>query len=251
MKRIAILVIVVAAIGFAVWRTTMHPTVTRAQTPTVAAILEHYVNALGGRAAIQNATTRVSKGTIEVTGLDKVGIAESYAKAPNKYLTTVQLPGVGVFKHGFDGTSGWVSDPDPTKGLSDMGGEDLSSMRRAAEFYQPIKIAEVYTNLKLVGQQNVAGRPAYEIDADPGDGSIRRMYFDIESGLMVRNDEELDMPTGRASTLSYFEDYRDVQGVKHPFTIRQVQGETEATIHLVQILVNQPVDDAMFVKPKR
>jgi zinc protease len=250
-KRKVIIAIVLAAIGFAVWRTMVRPTVTRAQTPTVAAILEHYVTALGGRAAIQSATTRVSKGTIEVLGLQNVGVAESYAKAPNKYLTTVQLPGVGVYKHGFDGTSGWISDPDPKKGLSDMSGEDLSSMRRAAEFYQPIKIAEVYKNLKLVGQQNVAGRPAYEIDADPGDGTIRRMYFDVESGLMVRNDEELDLPGGRASTLSYFEDYRDVQGVKHPFTIRQVQGETEATIHLVQVLVNQPVDDAMFLKPKQ
>jgi zinc protease len=228
----------------------LRPTVTRAQAPTVAGIIDHYINALGGRAAIQKVTTRVSKGTIEIVGLPNAGIAESYAKAPNKYLTTVQLPGVGLFKHGFDGTSGWVSDPDPKKGLTDMGGEDLSSMKRASDFYQALRLTEMYPNMKLNGQQNVAGRLAYEIDADPGDGTLRRMYFDVENGLMVRNDEELDLPTGRASTLSYFEDYRDVQGVKHPFTIRQVQGETEATIHLTQINVNQPVDDALFVKPK-
>ncbi len=250
MKRIAIAIIVLGAIGFAVGRTMWRAPVTRAQAPTVAGILEHYENALGGRAAIQRATTRISKGTIEVAGYDGVGIAESYAKAPNKYLSTVELPKVGVFKHSFDGTSGWVSDPNPKKGLTDMTGEDLLSMKRASEFYQAIKLAEIYPNLKLVGQENVAGRPAYEIDADPRDGTIRRMYFDVESGLMVRNDEELDTPDGRASTLSYFEDYRDVQGVKHPFTIRQIQGETEATIHLTQIIINQPVDDAMFLKPK-
>jgi hypothetical protein len=77
------------------------------------------------------------------------------------------------------------------------------------------------------------------------------MFFDVEDGLLVRNDEELDTPQGRASTLSYYEDYRDVQGVKHPYTIRQVQGETTATIHLTQIISNQPIDDAMFAKPKQ
>ncbi len=246
MKRIVIAAIVVAAIGFAVWRAR----VTRAQTPTVASVLERYVNAIGGREAIQKATSRVSKGTIEVAGLNGVGIAESYAKAPNKYLTVIQLPGVGEFRRGFDGAVGWMSDPDPKRGLTDMSGEDLSSMRRAAEFYQAIKLAEVYPNMKLVGQQNVGGRPAYEIDTDPGDGTLRRMYFDVETGLMARGDEELDTARGRESTLSYFEDYRDVQGVKHPFTIRQIQGDTTATIHLTQIIANQPVDDAVFAKPK-
>jgi zinc protease len=246
-RRIAVLTIVVAAIGFAAWRT--H--VARAQAPTVASILDHYVSALGGHDAIQRSTTRVAKGTIEIVGMQGVGTAESYSKAPNKYLTIVQLPGVGLFKRGFDGTSGWVSDPDPKKGLTDMSGQDLSSMRRAADFYQSIKLNEIYPNMKLSGQQNVAGRPAYEIDSDPGDGTVRRMFFDVENGLLVRNDEELDTPQGRASTLSYYEDYRDVQGVKHPYTIRQVQGETTATIHLTQIISNQPVDDAMFIKPKQ
>jgi zinc protease len=243
-KRIVIVAIVVAAIGFAAWRTR----VTRAQAPTVASILEHYVNALGGREAIQRMTTRTAKGTFEATGMNAVGVAEAYAKTPNKYATLVQVPGVGESRHGFDGNSGWVSD---NGGLRDMQGQELSSMRRASEFYESLKIAQLYTKLTLKGVENVAARPAYEIDADPGDGTLRRMFFDVESGLMVRTDEELDTPNGRESTLSYLEDFKDVEGVKHPFTVRQVRGEQTFTVHLTQILVNQPIDDAKFAKPKQ
>lgn len=246
MKRIAIVAIVVAGIGFALWESVWRTHVTRAQTPTVASILDHYVTALGGRDVIQRMTTRVAKGTIEVSTLPEVGTAEAYAKAPNKYATVVQFPKIGESKRGFDGTSGWVSDPG---GLRDIAGEELSVMRRDSEFYDSLKIAQLYPKLTLKGIQNVAMRPAYEIDADPGDGSLRRMYFDVETGLIVRNDEELDTLNGRESTLVYLEDYRDVEGMKHPFTIRQIHGEQTITVHVVQILINQPIDDAKFVKP--
>ncbi len=246
MKRIAVVLIVLASIGFAVWQIISRTHVAQAQTPTVDSVLEHYVNALGGRAAIQRMTTRIAKGTFEATGITTVGTAEAYAKAPNKYATLIQVPGQGESKHGFDGNMGWVSDPG---GLRDMQGQELSSMRRAAEFYEALKMAQLYTKLSLKGTQSVAARPAYEIDADPGDGTLRRMFFDVETGLMVRNDEELDTPNGRESTLSYLQDYRDVEGVKHPFTIRQIHGEQTFTVHIVQVLVNQAIDDAKFAKP--
>ncbi|HUK30801.1 MAG TPA: hypothetical protein VLV89_06780, partial [Candidatus Acidoferrum sp.] len=216
MRRIAILTIIVAAIGFGLWQTLWRAHVTRAQTPTVNSILEHYVNALGGRDAIQRMKTRIAKGTIEVTGVPAVGSAEAYAKAPNKYATVIQFPSMKQAdttipgfetRRGFDGTSGWVSDPN---GLRDVTGEELSAMRRDSDFYDALTITQLYPKISLKGTENVAMRPAYEIDADPGDGSLRRMYFDVESGLLVRNDEELDTPTGRESTLTYIEDYRDV-----------------------------------------
>lgn len=252
MKRVVILGIVLAAAGFALWQTIWRTHVTRAQTPTVNSILEHYVIALGGREVIQRMTTRIAKGTIEVTGIEETGTAEAYAKAPNKYATVIQFPaakdGTPGFetRRGFDGTSGWTSDP---KGLKDVTGEELSAMKRNSEFYDSLKIAQLYPKLELKGIENVAMRPAYEIDGEPGDGSLRRMYFDVESGLMVRNDEELDTPDGRESTLSYIEDYRNVEGMKHPFTIREIHGDQTITVHILQILVNQPIDDARFTKP--
>jgi zinc protease len=255
-KRTAILTIVIAAIGFALWQTAWRAHVTRAQTPTVNSVLNHYVTALGGRDAIQRMKTRIAKGTIEVTGVDGAGSAEAYAKAPNKYATVIRfaskkaadgtpIPGYESM-HGFDGTSGWVSDP---KGLRDVTGQELAAMRRDSEFYDSLRITDVYPKLALKGTVNVAMRPAYEIDADPGDGSFRRLYFDVETGLLVRNDEELDTADGRESTLSYIEDYRDVEGMKHPFTIREIHGDQTVTVHIIQILINQPIDDAKFAKP--
>lgn len=216
-------------------------------TPTVNDILARYVTALGGRAAISRLTTRVSKGTLEVVGVEEKGTAESYAKAPNKYLSVITIPGYGEIRRVFDGLDGWLVTPDG--GATAMMGQDLSSTRRASEFYQPIELAKLYPKLSLKGKEDVDGKPAYIVVGDPDDGTIRRMYFDVASGLLVRNDEEVDSPQGRDTAVSFIGDYRDVEGTKQAFTFRQVHGKVTLIVRLTEIHVNVPVDDSKFAKP--
>jgi zinc protease len=217
--------------------------------PNVNDIVARYVSALGGRAAISKVTTRISKGTFELEGLDTKGTAESYAKAPNKYMTIITIPGYGEVRTCFDGLVGWTKRPET--GLVAMMGQDLSSQRRRAEIYQAIKLNELYPQLSLKGQQDVEGWPAYVVEGEPGDGTLRRMYFDVSSGLLTRNDEEQDSAEGRERTEFYLSDYREVEGVKVPFTIRQIQGKSILTVRLTDVLVNQPIEDSVFSMPAK
>jgi hypothetical protein len=215
--------------------------------PTVNDILARYVTALGGRAAISKISSRVSKGTFEIVGVEAQGTAESYAKAPNKYLSIITLPGYGEIRRCFDGQIGWLKNPET--GLAALVGQDLSSTRRSSDIYQAIELSELYPQMSLKGQQDVDGWPAYVIEAKPGDGTLRRMYFDVSSGLLIRNDEEEDTPQGRDLNESYLSDYHEIDGVKIPFTVKQVHGHTTAIVHLTDVRVNQPIDDAVFSKP--
>jgi zinc protease len=217
--------------------------------PTVDEILTRYVNALGGRAAIAKHTTRISKGTVEVVagGATENGTAESYSKAPDKYLSIVQIPDYGEVRNCFDGQIGWISRPGT--GIEPYTGQDLSSARRTADFYQSIDLKKLYPKMVLKGKEDVGKWPAYVVEADPGDGSLRRLYFDVSSGLLIRNDEEHDTPDGRDVVQSYLEDYRDVEGVKQPFTVRQAHGATHIIIKLTEVQMDQPIDDAKFAKP--
>ncbi len=89
------------------------------------------------------------------------------------------------------------------------------------------------------------------IEADPGDGSLRRMYLDAETGLLLRNDIERDTPLGRATSESYVSDYREVDGVRFPFTVRQVNPNLTFVVKLTEVKHNMPVDDAAFAKPTK
>jgi zinc protease len=213
--------------------------VAQSANPSVDDILTRYVAALGGRAAISKHTTRISKGTLELVGVTLDGTAESYSKAPNKYLSIINIPGYGEVRRCFDGQSGWLAGPD--NGVQSLVGQELSSTQRDAIFYQSLELKKTYPQMTLKGKQDVGTWPAYVIDGTTSDGTVRHMYFDVSSGLLIRADEESDTPQGRDTIQFFFEDYRDVEGVKQPFTVRQVHGKVSFIVRLTEVKWEDPI----------
>jgi zinc protease len=238
-----VVALILCGLTIVAWRAT----VTRAADPTVDDILARFVTALGGRAAISKHTTRTSKGTLEVVGVTTDGTAESYAKAPNKYISIINIPDYGQIRRCFDGQSGWISGPDT--GVQALAGQDLISTRRDANFYQSLDLKKLYPQMSLKEKEDVSGFPAYVVEANSGDGTVRRMYFDVSSGLLVRNDEITDTPQARDLVQSFLEDYREVEGVKQPYTVRQIHGKITFIVRLTDVKMDQPIDDAIFAKP--
>jgi len=216
--------------------------------PTIDQILDKYVKAIGGEQAIRKFTTTVIKGTLTLQG--KPGTFEAYAKAPNKFVMTRQLSENASWKitDGFDGSVGWQSTPQA--GVRSTSGQELGVSARSADFYAALKLKELYPKMTLRGQQSVANRPSYVIEADPGDGSLRRMYFDSENGLLMRNDIEYDTPRGRRVFSWYFEDYRDVDGIKVAYVRRQPDPGADFTSTITEIHHDVSVDDSKFAKPE-
>ena len=218
-------------------------------------VLAGYVAALGGRAALEKISSRVGKGNFEVSGIAMSGPVEMYAKAPNLMLMVLQMPGQETFKDGFDGRVGWEQNPDD--GITDKTGLELGSAMRDADFYQPLKLRLQYPNLIFKGTGKVSlgkggtgkveEREALVLEA-PRNGSPRRFYFDNVTGLLVRTEEW--NAAGKMTEAVEYQDYREIDGVKVPFTIHIVQ-DAHFTIKLTEVKHNLPVDDAIFVKPRK
>lgn len=223
------------------------------QAPTIDQILAKYVTALGGREAILKQTSRHVKGTATLEGLPAAGTAESYAKAPDKYFATIAFPEFGISKRGCDGQNGWTSDP--RNGVQDLTGADLDSMKRLSDMFQALDIRKNYPQLTLLANEDVEGQPAYVIRGALSDGSVRKMYFDVASGLMVRTVESTNTPDGEVAISVDYSDYREAGGVKYPYTVvnrtKAPDGSASTiTIRLAEVQTNVPVDDAVFKKPQ-
>jgi hypothetical protein len=218
-----------------------------AQEPTVDAVLEHYVQALGGKANLEKLTSRLATGIFEVPEWETKGPCEVYSKAPNKTMNTTDFAGYGVVARGFNGTSGWSKDPD--EGLRDVSGGELAEMKRAAEFHRELKLREQYAKMKLAGAQKLGGQDVQVIEATTPEGLLHKLYFDTQSGLLVRHDMQSEIPGGKMTTVVMLGDYRDVDGVKVPFTIEQNNPNFGFILRLKEVRHNVPVDDAKFEKP--
>jgi hypothetical protein len=215
--------------------------------PSVDQILDKYVQALGGKAAVEKLTSRVSKGTFEVDQMPGTATEEIYEKAPNKQLSITDAPNFGVVRRAFNGTAGWQDMPQT--GLQDVTGNQLTAMKRYSDFYRDIKLQELYPKMTVKGKESVNGHDAYVVEATPADGPPELMYFDVGSGLLVRAQGQAEGPNGTVMIDSTFDDYREVDGIKLPFVIHQSMGDFGFTIRLTEVKHNVPIDDAKFDKP--
>jgi len=76
-----------------------------------------------------------------------------------------------------------------------------------------------------------------------------RLYFDQQSGLLIRMVRYAETPVGRNPTQIDYADYREAGGAKIPFRWTLSRTNGRFTIQIAEAKVNVPVDDARFAKP--
>jgi outer membrane lipoprotein-sorting protein len=218
----------------------------QAALPTLDQVLDKYIAASGGRAALEKITSSQAKGTIDIPDANLSGTIELIQKAPNLASTVVELPGVGRQRDVFDGTTGWTEDP--MNGVRDKSGLELAESKRAAVFGRELKLKTLYQTMTVKGREQVGGRDAIVVEAVPAEGSPVKMSFDAENGLLVKQTGTRQTPQGPLEVTVTLENYRAVDGVQHAFTIRQSTSMFTAVIQLNEIKHNVPIDDAVFKK---
>ena len=211
-------------------------------------ILDNYIKAIGGREAWKKLTTRISTGTIDVPAMNLSGLVLVREKAPNLSVFTVNFNGA-AFQQGFDGTVGWSNDPQ--NGLRDQTGDELAETKRDSDFYHPIDLKQIYAKLTVAGTDKINDRDAYVVEGSSGALGTDKIYFDAQNGLVLRIVGQHHTTEGAATFTEDFSDFREVDGIKLPFTVHQESPSSTFTIKFTEIRHNEPIDDAIFAKPAK
>ncbi|MEP6706236.1 MAG: c-type cytochrome [Pyrinomonadaceae bacterium] len=214
--------------------------------PTVDQILTKYTDAIGGMAAIDKMKTRVMKGTY--TGFNGVALPyEVYQTAPDKFYVNVISP-QGTVERGFDSTVAWEKSP---RGLNELTNPVLDDLKSVFGFYRNIKLKEQFAQMRMGGKDKIGDRDVFIIGGRTIDSKRERLFFDAETGLLLRRITYTETPVGVIPEQIDFEDYRDVDGVKLPFTVRvsSVEPGLVSTRKYTEIKLNAPVDNSKFTRP--
>jgi hypothetical protein len=221
------------------------PGAAAAAPPTADDILNKYTNAIGGQAAIDKLKTRTMKGNYSLAN-GATGTYEVTQTAPDKfYVARGSQQGIG--EQGFNGNTGWQKDG---RGVADLRPDQLADLKAEYLFFRDLKLKEQYTRTNL-RKDKLDGRDVYVITGVRADKKRDRLFFDAETGLLLRRMGYVETPLGMVPDQTDYEDYRDVDGVKVPFTVKiaVVGGFSTATRKFTEIKFNAPVDDSRFNKP--
>jgi outer membrane lipoprotein-sorting protein len=219
---------------------------TRPQLPTIEALLSKYEESLGGAAALAQFKTRVMKGSYTTTNGTAMPY-EVYQSTPGKYHSVIKTPRQ-VVERVFDGTSGWVKN---SAGVNEIKGDQLFDFKRFVDFFRDIKLREQFSRMTVAGKEKIDDRDVYVVRAGTADGARERLFFDAETGLLVRRIIYIDSMIGIIPEQIDFSDYRVVDGMKLPFTVKNssVDPYSSGTRTFSEIRINVAVDDSNFRKP--
>ena len=213
-------------------------------SPTASQLLENYIQALGGAAAIEKITSRVEKGSANYRG--QTVSVEILRQAPQRQAVVRNLP-EGDSVLAFDGHSGWI-------GISgrpprEMLGAEMEAARMDADLQFPLHIQQMFPELRVEYPERIGGREAFVLFAIREGQPPVKLYFDEQSSLLVRLIRYANSPLGLDPEQIDYADYRYVDGVQVPFRMTFSQPGNISTIQVENVRQNVPVDPAKFAKP--
>ncbi|MET0164044.1 MAG: photosynthetic reaction center cytochrome c subunit family protein [Vicinamibacterales bacterium] len=240
--------------------------------PSAESILDKYIEAAGGAQRLAGLTSFVGKGTsVSFGGFGGGGDVELVAQAPDKRATIIifkEETGRGDQIRAYDGRTGWLRTPLNVLGEFQLTGTDLDGARVDAQLSFPGQIKQILTNLRTgppttiadlpaptsqsVLQQGVALDQTHVVDVVQGTGPrnlLVTLYFDRQTGLLLRELRYGTSPIGRIPTQIDFADYRDVNGIKFPFRITFAWLDGRDSIVLNNITTNVSIDATKFGRP--
>lgn len=217
---------------------------------TLESVLAKNYEAQGGLEKLKAIQTTFTKGKMMMQGLElPISI---YQKRPNLIRSEILVQGQKIVSV-YDGTQGWMINPmmgstDPI----DMPAEELKNVKEQADmdgFLIDWKAKE--HALELIGKEEVEGTDAYHIKVTTKDSTIRHIYIDADSYLEIQRKGKYPAQGKEIEISNSMGSYKKVGDYIFPFSSEgKADGKSYQQVLMDTIMVNVPVPDSLFARPK-
>jgi len=206
---------------------------------TAKSVIDNYLAAIGGVAKLKTITDFTEKATGSIQGIEvEMNIKQ---KAPDKYFQEMTIPAMSMtpIKIIVNGDSILVLQ---NGSKVDLPAEAKEYFKAKANIFPELnmKASELQLASNLV---SIDDATAYEIIEDKGEGSKTEHYFDINTGLKIR---EVTVAAGKNSAVD-ISDYRQLtNGVKIAYNRKGDFGGNMIEFKIKEATINTNLTDADF-----
>lgn len=198
---------------------------------TVASIADKYINAIGGKANIDKVSSYTVNASMSMQG-QNIDLKMMKAKG-GKELTTVTGMGQTLQKQVFDGKTGYSEQMGKKV---EMKPEQIAEKLKNTELFPELGFAKS-ADYKLAGIEKIGGEDSYAVKN--GDNTY---YYSVKTGLKTGETKTVKAMGQTMTVPTTYSDYKDVAGVKMPYTITVSQMGMDMTMNVKSYEVNQAKD---------
>jgi hypothetical protein len=207
-------------------------------------IIDQYLKAVGGNKTLSKIQTISIDGIFSGTGDATPGTYSLRIKQPNRYYSELRVNGKTLIES-YNGKSAWHQVESGE--MNTLLGEQAVQIEAAGQYYNNglQNLAKRKIGVAFVGNELVRGRDTLEVELTYPTGVQCQVFFDPQSHLIV---EEKTTIAGIPQAI-YYDDYRNVSGIKVPHRIELHRGNDTYQIGVTQATVNGIIGERVFDFP--
>ncbi len=206
---------------------------------TASQVINNYINSIGGRVLLESVNTLVSKAEVTIPGAPFRPQMTIKQMAPNKSSTKMEVNMNGqkmtLMKSSFDGETGYTEGQGQRKAMDE---KQIDRAKAVKGIFEELYYSE--DEIELISINSIDFKDAYKVKIIEGE-KISYRYYGVDSGLLL-SVEEQDDNNNIVST--NYSDYRDVNGIKFPFSTEIPSQKLE--LNITEILINEDLKNSDF-----
>ena len=210
------------------------------------------VDAYGGIEKLQSvknlvlagrSTANSPEGPIDIEGT-------TYYVYPDKFRQDIKIP-IGEVSYVFDGSSAFAVTP---AGLQPLPPDAINTIKDTI-FRQIIWLLTNLTqndiSIQYAGTEDVLGKPANVLLVKQPSGEMLKLFISEETSYIVKMGYRETEQGVIRNLETFFDDYRDVDGIKIAYHILQnVEGKLFAESRVNRVKLNEEIDESFFQAPE-
>jgi outer membrane lipoprotein-sorting protein len=207
-------------------------------------VINNYLEAIGGRKKISNVEDRTTIMHAQIMEQNLSIVIKQ--KAPNKLKQNIRSGEMNQTIL-YDGMNGVMIVGDKKTEFDDKKLEKLK-LEAAMNFLLDLKVYGV--SLELKGIETIDSTVCYKILLINEGGTNWVQYYEIDSGLKIKEVKEVETAQGSFQQETFYGDYKEVDGLKFPFNIKQSFGMQTIEMNVSSIKLNDGLEDSIFEIPE-
>lgn len=212
------------------------------------AIVAKNIAAKGGAEKLRGVTSVRTTGRVKSgRGLSTITVWTRRPNSMRQEMTTDGQTGVT----GFDGTTFWAINPAMGPNARALSGPAADRVREEAEDFDSV-LLDYREKGSAVEVVPFAAGASPHLRVTKKNGKVQDIYLDPATFLEQRITTEVTQGGKTATVTTEFSNYKPVDGMMVPFTIRQsLNGQLQGEVIYDRIQFNLPLDDGLFKMPAK
>lgn len=207
--------------------------------PDAKEIVAKAIDAIGGKDAWMALTSIDMKGTMEIPAAKLKGPMRTVIGAPARMVTSMEIAGLGVFRSGYDGKTGWSMDK--MSGPRLLAGKELEMLAREADLFKELDISQRFDSVETVGEGKFGGFDCWKVLGKRGE-DVTTLWYEKDTYLTRGIEMTVTTQMGKIPVKTVMSEYREIDGIRLPVRSEATQMGQKMVSTFSEIVLNKATD---------